>query len=84
VESNTICFPSGDQCGDPVIPAPSEVSCTALDPSLSHTHTSTFPDRVVVNTILEPSGDNCGTSWDLLDLISGSGGPVAVCPFSSN
>src|SRR5258708_21132 len=57
LESNAIRVPSGDQRGHPVIAAPSDVNCTAPDPSLPQTQTSHRPERSEVNTILVPSGD---------------------------
>src|SRR6266852_243825 len=61
LESNTIRAPSGDQRGQPVIAAPSDVNCTGPDPSLLHTQTSSPPARCEMKTIRLPSGEYCGT-----------------------
>src|SRR5580765_7163328 len=57
-ESKTICLPSGDQRGVPA--PPDEVSCCALEPSLSHTHISPVPERFDMKMILPPSGEISG------------------------
>src|SRR2546429_9723200 len=56
-ESKAMRLPSGDQCGDPVILMPNELSCMAFQPSESENQTSWLPDRLEWKTILVPSGE---------------------------
>jgi len=50
--------------------APSDVNCTAPDPSLPQTQTSHRPERSEVNTILVPSGEYCAASSLRVEAIS--------------
>src|ERR1700756_3264394 len=59
-ESKAMSLPSGDQCGDPVILIPNELSCTAFEPSASETQTSWLPDRLDSKAIRFPSGEIFG------------------------
>src|SRR2546430_16292790 len=59
-ESKAMRLPSGDQCGDPVILMPNELSCMAFEPSESETQTSWLPDRLDWKAIWVPSGEIFG------------------------
>src|SRR5450755_3362565 len=63
-------WPSGDQCGTPVACAPSEVSWTQLDPSLSQAQISRAPERSDSNAIFLPSGEYWGANSVRVDGIN--------------
>src|SRR5579862_4815512 len=60
VESKAMRSPSGDQRGVDTSGPPNEVNCEAFELSASQTQISGFPERADRNTILLPSGENCG------------------------
>src|SRR5262249_35799500 len=76
LESNTIRAPSGDQRGHPAMAAPSDVNCTAPDPSLLHTQTSSPPERCEMNAIFLPSGEYCGLRSLRVEAISATASPA--------
>src|SRR5947207_981537 len=59
-ESKAMSLPSGDQRGVPVFLMPNELSCTALEPSVSETQISVLPDRLDEKVICFPSGETFG------------------------
>ena len=53
-------LPSGAHRGTLVAEEPSEVNCTAFEPSLSHFQISLMPERYDTNAMFLPSGEYRG------------------------
>src|SRR3974390_1154797 len=61
-ESNAIHLPSGDHRGVPVNCTPNDDNWMGLEPSASHTQTSSEPVRSDSKAIFYPSGEMLGDS----------------------
>ena len=56
------------------------MSWTAFEPSLSHTQTSGFPDRVETNAIFAPVGEYAGAASNFVEEMKRAGGASGIPP----